>query len=215
LPRGVGVNALSIVKPLAGLLLAAAFCMTAVSVYSAPGRMDPTKRARVSTEKKADLPDAVEIKQNEVLQDRRFSTGEVREKKDAIVGERRSAIEVEETREKKMAPTRELIEPDQIPRKESVWNGKQSKFSTGEDTYRTRVATRFQDKIGDASPFPAPARSVTDQRTTFSKVNRFAFRKNGDQAITTSTAGGETGSGNVSDRSGLAPGSPTVPDSNR
>lgn len=201
-----------LVKPLAGLLLAAAMCMTAVSVYSAPGRMDPSKRARISTEKKADLPDVpVEMRQNDVLQDRRFSTGDVREKETATVGDRRSSIAVEEKREKKMAPKPELIEQEQITRKESVWNRKQSKFSTGEDAYRTKVATRFQDKIGDASPFPVPNRSVTDQRTTFSRVNRFAFRKNGDQAITATTAGGETEAGNVSDRSGLAPGSAVVP----
>lgn len=205
----------ALVKPLVGLLLAAAMCMTAASAYSAPGRMDPAKRARVSTDTKADLPGTVQMKQQEVLQDRRFSTGDVREKKEAIVGERRSAIETKESREKKMAPRRDMVEPDQIPHKESAWNRKQSKYSTSEDAYRSRVATRFQEKIGDASPFPQPARGVTDQRTTFSKVNRFAFRKNGDQTITTSTAGGETTRGNVSDRSGLAPGSPTVPASNR
>lgn len=205
----------AIVKPLVGLLLAAAMCMTAASAYSAPGRMDPSKRARVSTEKKAELPGTVEMKQQEVLQDRRFSTGDVRDKKTAVVGERRSAIDVTETRDKKMAPSRDLIEPDQMPRKESVWNRKQSRFSTSEDAYRSRVATRFQEKIGDASPFPQPASGVTDQRTTFSRVNRFAFRKNGDQTITTTTAGGEATSGNVSDRSGLAPGSPTVPASRR
>ncbi len=202
----------ALVKFSVGLLLAAAMCMTAASAYSAPGRMDTSKRARVSTEKKADLPGTVEMKRQEVLQDSRFSTGDLREKKDAIVGERRSAIETKETREKKMAPRRELVEPDQIPHKESVWNRKQqSRFSTSEDAYRSRVATRFQDKIGDASPFPQPTRAVTDQRTTFSKVNRFAFRKNGDQTITTTTAGGEATSSNVSDRSSLAPGSPTAP----
>ncbi len=173
--------------------------------------MDTSKRARVSTEQKVELPDAVEIKQNEVLQDRRFSEGELREKEKAFVGERRSAIDAGETEEKKLAPTKELIAPDQIPRKESPWNRKQSKFSTGEDSFRTGVASRFQDKIGDASPFPAPARTAMDQRTTFSKVNRFAFRKNGDQAITTTRAGGGAEEGNVSDRSGLAPGSPSVP----
>ena len=211
MPLGVGIHALHLVKPLVGLYLAAAMCMTATFVYSAPGRMDPGKRARVSTETKAILPDAVEIKQNEVLQDRRFSTGDVRDKEEALVGERRSTIETRETREKKMAPTRDLVEPDQIPRKDSAWNGKKSKFSTSEDAFRSRTANRFQDKIGDASPFPAPNRSVTDQKTTFSKVNRFAFRKNGDQTITTSVAGREGATGDVSDRSSLSPGSPTAP----
>jgi hypothetical protein len=200
-----------IVKPLVGLYLAAAMCMTATFVYSAPGRMDPGKLARVSTETKAILPDAVEIKQNEVLQDSRFSTGAVREKQEALVGERRSMIETKETRDKKMAPTRDLIEPDRIPRKDNAWNGKQSKFSTSEDSYRTGTATRFQEKIGDASPFPAPNRSVTDQRTTFSKVNRFAFRKNGDQTITTSVAGREGATSDISDRSSLSTGSSAAP----
>jgi len=201
------------VKPLLGYLLAAAMCMTAVSAFSAPGRLDTTKRSPISTEKKADLPDAVEMKQNEVLQDRRFSTGDLKDKESAIVGERRSAIEAKETREKKMAPERELIEPDKIPRKESAWNRKESsKFSTSsEDRFRSRVATRFQDKIGDASHFPTPKRSANDQLTTFSKVNRFAFRKNGDQSINVNRAGSEFGGADISDRSSLAPGSPSVP----
>lgn len=206
---------LRIVKPLVGYLLAAAMCMTAVPAFSAPGRMDTTKRARLSTEKKADLPGTIELKREERLQDTRFSTGELRDKKEAIVGERRSSIEMTETRDKKMAPTPELLEQEKLLRKESVWNRKQSKYSTSEDSYRSQVATRFQDKIGDASPFPAPNRTVADQRTTFSKVNRFAFRKNGDQAITVSAAGSEAGSGDVSDRSGLAPGSPTTTGGNR
>jgi hypothetical protein len=135
----------------------------------------------------------------------------VREKQEALVGERRSMIETKETRDKKMAPTRDLIEPDRIPRKDNAWNGKQSKFSTSEDSYRTGTATRFQEKIGDASPFPAPNRSVTDQRTTFSKVNRFAFRKNGDQTITTSVAGREGATSDISDRSSLSTGSSAAP----
>lgn len=199
----------SLVKPLVGTLLAAAMCMTVAPAFSAPGRVDPAKRARVSTEQKAVLPDAVEMKKNEVLQDRRFLTDSPREKREAIVGERRSSIAVEETREKKMAPTRELIEQKQIPFKESPWNGKQSRFSTSEDAYRSRMAMRFQDKIGEASPFPQPNRTVTDQRTTFSKVNRFSFRRNSDQAITVNAAGSEAAAGDVSNRSGLAPGAPT------
>jgi len=175
-------------KLTAGLCLA--LLASPLSLSAAPGRLDTSRRAdRVSTEQKAILPETKALERNEVVMDKRFQTASV-EKKEALVGQRQSSITVEESKPK------ELITPDRktydtIERKESPWTGKESRYSTTEDTYRTRVATRFQDKIGEASPFAKEAKPAIKQRTTFDRINRFVFRKNGDQSVSVTTAGSE------------------------
>ncbi len=185
-------------KLTAGLLFAVLAC--SVSLSAAPGRLDTTRRAtRVTTEQKAALPENKAIERNEVLMEKRFQTSPF-EKKDALVGERKSSIAIEETR------TKELITPerktyDTVERKDSPWAGKQSRYSTADDAYRTRVATRFQDKIGDASPISQEVKPAVKQRTTFDRINRFAFRKNGDQGVSVTTAGSEVPAGDASAQS--------------
>jgi hypothetical protein len=189
-------------KPVVGLTLAA--LATVASAFAAPGRMDTSKRAsQVSTEERAILPENKPIERNEVLMDRRFST-EVREKKDALVGERRSTIAVEERRDKKFFRVPERKEYEQIERKDSHWSGKQSRFSTSEDTYNSKVALRFQDKIDDARPF-VDAKPVISKRTTFERINRFAFRRNNGDAITVTTAGSEAAARDISEASSPNP----------
>lgn len=174
-------------KIVVGLTLAA--LVTLVSAQAAPGRLDASKRAsRVSTEEKAILPENKPIERNEVLMDKRVET-ETYEKKEALVGERRSNIAVEETREKKTYRTPERKKYDVIERKESVLTGKQSRFSTSEDAYRSKTAVRFQQKIGDAMPFNENVKPVVSKRTTFDRVNRFAFRRNNGDAVSVTKAG--------------------------
>jgi hypothetical protein len=193
---------LAYMKSVVGLTLAA--LATVASSLAAPGRMDTSKRAsQVSTEEKAILPENRPIERNEVLMDRRFST-EVREKKAALVGERRSTIAVEERRDKKFFRVPERKEPEQIERKDSRWSGKQSRYSTSEDTYNSKVALRFQEKIDDARPF-VDAKPVISKRTTFERINRFAFRRNNGDAITVTTAGSEVASRDISEASSTNP----------
>lgn len=180
-------------KSAVGLTLAAlAISLSAApSAFAGPGRMDVGKRApRVSTEEKAVLPESIPTERNEVLMDKRVGT-ELVPRKDAIVGERRSTIAVEETREKTFFRTPERKEYEVIERKENRWNGKESRFSTKEDAYRSKTAIRFQDAIGEASPVSKDAKPVVQQATTFDKINRFVFRKNGEQTVRVSTAGSE------------------------
>lgn len=185
-----------------GLTLAA--LATLVPAQAAPGRMDVSKRAsRVSTEQKAVLPEAQPLERNEVLMDRRFDAGEPFERKEALVGERRSSITVEESRDKTFFSTPEQKKYEVIERKESAWAGKKSRFSTSEDAYRSKVATRFQDKIGEATPFNRNQQTVVSQETTFDKINRFAFRKNADQRVTVNVAGSEAAPGDASKSTSL------------
>lgn len=171
--------------------LALAVLATLLPAQAAPGRIDASKRAsRVSTEDKAVLPENKPIERNEVLMDKRFDTETV-PRKEAVVGERRSDIAVGETREKERYPAPDPKKYDVIERKESTWSGKKSRYSTAEDAYRSKVAIRFQDKIGDVSPISRDVKPVVSQRTTFDKINRFAFRKNSDQAVSVTKAGSE------------------------
>jgi hypothetical protein len=171
-----------------GSLVAALAILPALQ--AGPGRVDASKRAPVSTEQRAVLPETQPLERNEVLMDRRFE-GQEFERKEAPVGDRRSTIELEESREKTLFPTPDQKEYELLERKDSPWSGKESRFSTREDAYRTQVAERFQDKIGDASPFPGTPTPVVSKRTTFDRINRFAFRKNGDQSVAVMSAGSE------------------------
>lgn len=190
-------------KIVVGLTLAV--LATLVPAQAAPGRMDVSKRAlRVSTDEKAVLPDAKPIERNEVLMDRRFSTGTV-ERKDALVGERRSNITVEESRDKKFFRTPERKEYETIDRKESTWSDKESRFSTAEDGYRSKTAIRFQDKIGEAMPFAGDVKPVVSKRTTFDRVNRFAFRRNSADGVSVTSAGSEQTGRDISGASAAGP----------
>jgi hypothetical protein len=104
-------------KPVVGLALAA--LATLAPAFAAPGRLDLSKRSsKVSTEEKAVLPENKPIELNEVLMDKRVDT-ETFEKKDALVGERRSTIKVEESRDKKLYPRPEVKEYELRERKDS------------------------------------------------------------------------------------------------
>lgn len=196
-------------KLAAGLTIAVLATLVVPVAHAAPGRMDTTKRAkRVSTEQKAVLPDAKPIERNDVLMEQRYDTRTI-EKKEAPVGDRRSAIDVSETREKKFFTTPERKEYDTIERKDNPWSGKKSRYSTADDAYRTQMATRFQDKISDASPVTRNVKPVLEKRTTFDRINRFVFQKNSDQAVTVTTAGSEKPAADASAAS--SPGSAVPP----
>ncbi len=148
------------------------------------------------------LPENRAIEQNEVLQDRRFDAETV-EKKTAIVGERRSTIPVE-GREKEMFSTPDVREKKIRDRQDSVWSGKRSLISTSDDAYRTRVADRFQDRITDASPVGKKGKSALDKRTSFDRVNRFAYRRNGDTSVSAVAAGSGAAPSDISESSSVA-----------
>ncbi|MEY4490025.1 MAG: hypothetical protein RIQ79_2533 [Verrucomicrobiota bacterium] len=163
-----------------------------------PGGMDPAKRDdRLSTEQKAVLPEVKPLQRNEVLLDKRVAPP-ILTRKEATVGDRRSSIEVGETRDKKMFSTPERKNYEVIDRKESQWSGKMSRYSTADDAYRSRTAIRFQDKISDASPVSRTSQAVVEKRTTFDRINRFVFQKNSDQSVSVFTAGSEKASTDAS-----------------
>jgi hypothetical protein len=187
----------------------AATCVATLS--AAPGTMDTTKRDEsVSTEQKAVLPEAKAPERNDAVGDRRFDTRQV-EKKDAVIGERRSNVVVGETRPKRtfVGPERKTYEV--IDRKENSWSGKMSRYSTSEDAYHSRTAIRFQDKISDASPTARNAQPAVEKRTTFDRINRFVFHKNSDQKVAVTRAGSEKPAADASHASSPGTATPDAP----
>lgn len=185
-------------KPTVGLCLA--MLVSPAFLCAGPDKLDTARRAaRVSTEQKATLPEAKAPERNEVLMSKPFQTSTV-EKKEATLGQRQSPVTVGETKPKELiTPERKTYET--LERKDSPWTGQESRYATSKDAYRTRVATRFQDKIGEASPFGKEAKPAIKQRTTFDRINRFVFRKNGDQSVSVTTAGSERPAGDASAQS--------------
>ena len=197
-------------KLVVGLAFAALAC---VSLQAAPGDVDTGKRTvETSTkEQKAVLPDNKSIERNEVVSEKRFDSGtEMRTKENALVGERRSDIKVGEEKDKTLYPSPGKKEYEVIERKDSKWNGKEARYSTKEDAYRSKTALRFQEKIGDASPITGEVTTTRSRRTTFDRINRFAFRKNGDQRVRVNAAGSESEAGDISDRSSVSISEPKV-----
>ncbi len=178
-----------------------ALAMLVVPAHAAPRGLDASKRAtRISTDEKAVLPGNRPLERNEVLMDRRVPTNTV-ERREALVGERRSGIEIEETREKRFFRTPERSQPEVLERQQSPWNGRESRFSTRDDAYRSRVATRFQDKIGAAHPITDNTQPAISKRTTFDRANRFAFRHNDARPPGVTAAGSEQPARDISNES--------------
>ncbi len=163
-------------------------------LMAAPGKLDTGRRAqRLSTTEEAVLPGVMPVERQTVLQEQREEQLSSRrfEGKEAIVGERRSSIDVTETREKRWFRTPEKKTYETVTRKDATISTKETRFSTREDVYRTRTAERFQEKIAAAQPAFKDSKPVVSKRTSWNSINRFAFRKNSDQTITVTKAGSE------------------------
>lgn len=163
-------------------------------VAGAPGKLDTGRKVqRFSTEEEAVSPDLLPLDRQQVVQDKREESLSTRRftGREAPVGDRRSRIDVVETREKEQYRAPEKKTFDTITRKDAAISTKDTRFSTREDVYRSRTAERFQEKISAAQPAFKDSKPVVTKRTSWNSVNRFAFRKNSDQEIMVTKAGSE------------------------
>jgi hypothetical protein len=110
-----------------------------------------------------------------VQQDKRVEKSEF-EKTTAPLGERRSGIDVTETREK---PVREKDSrrPEVVERKASAYDHKTASVSTGGNTTQPPMVAKYNDSMTAASATNM-ARFPAVERGTTAKINRFVFRKN-------------------------------------
>jgi hypothetical protein len=133
---------------------------------------------------------------NAAVQDKRVDKTSV-EKKPAAVGGRRSAIDVQEAREKTIR-AKDSHRPEKLEQPMSALNHREASMSTAADSNKPQLITKYQDGLTSASATNM-ARFPALDRATGAKINRFVFRKNApdpavalDGAAITPAAGGAT-----------------------
>ena len=120
------------------------------------------------------------IEPNERLQDKRFRSPELIERKDAVVGEKRSPIEMKETRDKKIIEHKDAPKPELKTWDKNRHDQERSRYQPeGDQVKKYEMAEKYQSRMKDAKSL-AEQRDVKIQKlTTFEKINRFVFKRNG------------------------------------
>lgn len=121
---------------------------------------------------KKDLPTA------EAIQGRKVEKTVNERKMLEAPGERRSGIEVGEARDKNVV-NKDVRQPEKIERSVSAFNQKPAAITTAGDTTKPPLVSKFQDRLTAASASNM-ARFPALDGATGAKINRFVFRKNGD-----------------------------------
>lgn len=130
-------------------------------------------------------PDKQAPATNVSVQEKRFE-GSVVEKKEAPAAGRRSAIEVSESREKKVRD-KDSRRPESLDHPTSAHNQRRAAISTGSDTTKPPMVSKYQDSLVAASASNMARFPALDGATS-AKINRFVFRKNPPEPAVTTDA---------------------------
>lgn len=144
--------------------------------------------AGVTPEKKAP-------EKNTTVQDKRVDKT-VLDKKPSTVGDRRAAVDVQESREKNVRE-KDSRRPEKIEQPMSAFNHREGPVTTSGESPPIQMVAKYQDSLSAASATNM-ARFPAMDRATGAKINRFVFRKNapdspaalGGAAITPAAGGG-------------------------
>jgi hypothetical protein len=154
-----------------------------------PSQVDPAQR----NEQLAPTPDSADTRlspqrpanqrsffRNESLQDQRFNAPEQIDRKDAAVGDKRAAIDVTETREKTILDRKDFPTPEVRDREMNRHDGEKSHIQPQGDMVKTfDTVSKYQDGMADAKNSTFKRQVSLEKRTTFEKLNRFVFQRNG------------------------------------
>ncbi|MEZ0218079.1 MAG: hypothetical protein ACAH89_13165 [Rariglobus sp.] len=156
------------------------------------------------------------FKRNDRVQDNRFNTPELREKTLAPVNDRRAPFEMTETREKTIIDRKEFPKPEVKDRKISPDNNVMfSSQPKGDMVKKYDTVAKYQDRITDAETAASQRQPKLEKRTTFDRVNRFIFHRNGpgenDNPLSTKAGGGTTTSVSGGSQKTLTVPPPPVP----
>ncbi len=137
------------------------------------------------------------FKRAERVQNNRFTTPELRDKKLAPVGDRRSPIEVKETRDKTIIDRKDYPKPEVRENKMSPHNTQMFQTQpTGDAIKKYDMVGKYQNRMTDAANAAAQHQPKLEKRTTFDKINRFVFHRNGPGAdggsLVTKAGGGSS-----------------------
>jgi len=135
------------------------------------------------------------FQRNDQMQDKRFNAPEKIDRKDSPLGSRRAAIDMKEAKEKTIVDRKDYPKPEVRDRELSSHDGERSQIQTqGDQVLKYDKADKFQSRMADADTAAAQRQPKMEKRTTFDKINRFLFKRNGpgtengDPLVT--TAGG-------------------------
>jgi len=135
------------------------------------------------------------FKRDDRVQNSRFTTPELREKKLAPISDRRAPFDVTETREKNIIDRKDYPKPEIRDNKMSPDNGQlYHNQPKGDMVKKYDMVAKYQDRMTDAADAAAQRQPKFEKRTTFDKINRFAFRRNapdgsGDSPVTPAGGG--------------------------
>jgi hypothetical protein len=138
------------------------------------------------------------IERNERLQDQRFSGPEQIERKDAPVGDKRAPIEMKETREKNLIERKTAPKPELKTWDKNRHDGEKADHQPkGDQIKKYEMAEKYQSRMTDAKTAAAQRQPKMQKVTSFEKINRFLFKRNGPgsetgKAMVTPAAGGST-----------------------
>jgi hypothetical protein len=117
---------------------------------------------------------------NEIVQEQRFRAPEIIERKDAVVGERRAPIDMTETREKEIIDRKNYPKPEVRDHKVNRHDGEKARIQpSGDMVKKYDTVTKYQDRMADAKTAKALREPKFEKRTSFDKLNRFIFKRNG------------------------------------
>ncbi|RRJ95881.1 hypothetical protein Ga0100231_018010 [Opitutaceae bacterium TAV4] len=181
-------------SPLIVAILLSLGMATASAQSNATTPVDATRTNAQFIPETTVTPEVKDKKTAARLQSKRFQdprSRQVREKKPAPAADKRSNIELKETREKNVRDKKEITVEKRTPEK-SLYDGKRSRIQTSDLFDTTRKTNRFQSYIKDAVPLTKTSEPYIEKRASLDTINRFAFRRNGIPAsdkITVTPAG--------------------------
>jgi hypothetical protein len=138
------------------------------------------------------------IQRNDTLQDQRFQTPAMIERKEAIVGEKRAPIDMQETRAKTIIERKDAPKPEIKTWDKNRHDGEKSAIQpSGDQIKKYELVDKYQSRLNDAKEAAASRQPLVQKTTTFEKINRFVFQRNGPgsdggKAMVTTAGGGGT-----------------------
>lgn len=170
-----------------------------------PSQVDPSKQNTTfaPTPENADTPvsptresNQRPFVRNEQVQDERFRVPEKIDRKEAPVAERRSPIEVTETREKTVIDRKDFTTPDLKNYDKSRHDGERYRHqASGDDVKTYDKVGKYQDRMASATEAAAHDKPIFEKKSSFEKINKFLFKRNGpgteEGRPLVTTAGGE------------------------
>ncbi|HTJ77422.1 MAG TPA: hypothetical protein VL357_00335 [Rariglobus sp.] len=137
------------------------------------------------------------FKRDDRVQNSRFSTPELREKKLAPDADKRAPFDMTEAHEKNIIDRKDYPKPDVRENQMSPENKEMFYAQPKGDMLKSyNTVAKYQNRMTDAENAASQRQPKLEKRTTFDKINRFIFKRNGPgengNPIVTPAGGGTT-----------------------